>query len=103
MTESNVIPFPDHETNCAAERIARVTELAQHIELLASGLHDALDFPGLLNLVEQSSQTLAELGRLLLLNQDREQMESVLASLRLLIGRARDRIDRLNDISRCRD
>jgi len=96
----NETPFPRDRTHHGADRIERIAELAQELELLVSTPHDALDFPGMLDVVEQSSRRLAGLGALLLTKQDREHMDAVVASLNLRIVQTRDRIGRLKQTSR---
>jgi hypothetical protein len=103
MTDSNVIPFPGRGRHRAPDNVQRINELAQQIETELSGLEGRSDLPGLLAVVEQSSETLADLGALLLTRGDRDQMESVLASLDILIARTRDRILCANSIAGCGD
>lgn len=99
MTGANVIPFPGRNAGRALIEIGKITRLAKDAEQLLSRDGRNLDLPGLLDLLDQSSQTLAELGALLLTGEDRRQMEIVLASLDRLIARTRDRLGHLNHIA----
>lgn len=98
MTGCNVIAFPGRGTDPALGGINRITKLAQDADEILSRHGHHLDLSGMLDLLEQASQTLAELGAILLTGEDRQQMEILLVSLDTLIARTRDRLRRLNHV-----
>jgi hypothetical protein len=90
VTGCNVIPFSRLREHRA--RVDRIARLAHDAEELLRGHGRALDLSDLLDLLEQASQALAELGAVLLAGDDTQQMEVVLVSLDTLIARTRDRL-----------
>lgn len=95
-----VISFPKRGVYRALAEIDRITELASDTEVLLSlSENDNLDLSGLLDLLEQSSKSLGEIGAILLKEQDREQMEAVLSSLDGLIKQTRERVRKLRGLT----
>lgn len=96
-----VISFPKRGVYRVLAEIDRITELANDTEVLLNlSKSDNLDLSGLLDLLEQSSRTLGQIGAILLEEQDRAQMDGLLSSLQGLIEQTRERVRRLGCLMR---